>query len=160
MTGSAIRQRVGVLALSLVGLLTLSACGSDGDGSPPNSIPPTVTFSQTTDGTGTGTITCNGVACLTSYPSGTVLTIEATSATSVFGGWGGDCAAAGTSATCTLTLNAYTAVSATFNLPVLSVVVAGTGAITSNPAGINCGPTCTASFVNQSMKYLTFDWRW
>jgi hypothetical protein len=112
-----------------------------------NTVPPTVTFSLTMSGTGTGTVTCNGAACQPSYPSGTALTIVATPAvTSLFSGWGGDCTASGTAATCNLTLNANTTVSATFNLPTLSVVVAGTGSVTSSPAGISCGAICTASF--------------
>lgn len=112
-----------------------------------NTVPPTVTFSLTTSGTGTGTVTCNGAACQPSYPSGTALTIVATPAvTSLFSGWGGDCAASGTTATCNLTVNANTTVTAAFNLPTLSVVVAGTGSVTSIPAGIDCGATCMASF--------------
>lgn len=112
-----------------------------------NTVPPTVTFSLTTFGTGTGTITCNGAACQPSYPSGTALAIVAAPAvTSLFSGWGGDCAVNGTTATCNLTVNANTAVSAAFNLPTLSVVVAGTGTVTSTPAGIDCGTTCMVSF--------------
>lgn len=112
-----------------------------------NTVPPTVTFSLTTFGTGTGTITCNGAACQPSYPSGTALAIVAAPAvTSLFSGWGGDCAANGTTATCNLTVNANTTVSAAFNLPTLSVVVAGTGTVTSTPAGIDCGTTCMVSF--------------
>jgi len=112
-----------------------------------NTVPPTVTFSLTTFGTGTGTITCNGAACQPSYPSGTALAIVAAPAvTSLFSGWGGDCAAYGTTATCNLTVNVNTTVSAAFNLPTLSVVVAGTGTVTSTPAGIDCGTTCMVSF--------------
>lgn len=112
-----------------------------------NTVPPTVTFSLTTFGTGIGTIACNGAACQPSYPSGTALAIVAAPAvTSLFSGWGGDCAASGTTATCNLTVNANTTVSAAFNLPTLSVVVAGTGTVTSTPAGIDCGTTCMVSF--------------
>jgi hypothetical protein len=121
-----------------------------------NTVPPTVTFSLTTSGTGTGTVTCNGASCQPSYPSGTALTIVATpAATSLFSGWGGACAASGTTSTCNLTLNANTTVSATFDLPTLSVVVAGTGSVTSSPAGINCGATCTASFSKNTVITLT-----
>lgn len=121
-----------------------------------NTIPPTVTFSFTTSGTGTGSVACNGAACQPSYPSGTALTIVATpAATSLFSGWGGDCAASGAATTCNLTINANSVISATFNLPTLSVVVAGTGTVTSNPVGINCGATCTASFNKGTSVTLT-----
>lgn len=121
-----------------------------------NTVPPTVTFSPTTSGTGTGTVTCNGASCQPSYPSGTALTIVATpAATSLFSGWGGDCASAGSATTCNLTINADSTVSATFNLPTLAVVVAGTGSVTSDPAGINCGATCTASFNKNTSITLT-----
>lgn len=119
-------------------------------------VPPTVTLTTATGGTGTGTITCNGGGCNSSYPSGTVLTIAASpAATSLFSGWGGACASAGTSTTCTLTINANSTVSATFNLPTLSVVLAGTGSVTSSPVGINCGATCTTSFNKGTSVTLT-----
>jgi len=121
-----------------------------------NAVPPTVTLTTTTGGTGAGTITCNGGVCNPSYPSGTALTIAASpSATSLFGGWGGACASAGTATSCSLTMNANSTVSATFNLPTLSVVLAGTGSVTSSPAGLNCGATCTASFNKGTSVTLT-----
>ncbi len=121
-----------------------------------NTIPPTATLTTATSGTGTGTITCNGGACQASYPSGTALTIVAIpAATSLFVGWNGECAATGTAATCNLTVNANSAVSAIFNLPTLAVVLAGTGSVTSSPAGINCGATCTALFNKGTSVTLT-----
>lgn len=121
-----------------------------------NAVPPTVTLTTATGGTGAGTITCNGGTCNPSYPSGTALTIVASpSATSLFGGWGGACASAGTATTCSLTINANSTVSATFNLPTLAVALAGTGSVTSSPAGINCGATCTASFNKGTSVTLT-----
>lgn len=110
----------------------------------------------TTSGTGTGAVTCNGAPCNSSYPSGTSLTIVATpAATSLFGGWGGACSGFGATSTCTVTLNADSTVSAAFQLPTLSVVLAGTGTVTSNPAGINCGATCSASFSKGTSVTLT-----
>ncbi len=38
---------------------------------------------------------------------------------------------------------------------VLTVADAGTGTVTSSPAGINCGSTCTASFANNTQVTLT-----
>ncbi len=121
-----------------------------------NTVSPTSSLSVTTVGTGTGTVTCNGITCNPSYPSGTALTIVAVpAATSLFSGWGGACASFGLATTCNLTINANATLSATFNLPTLSVVVAGTGTVTSNPTGINCGTTCTASFNNGTSLTLT-----
>jgi hypothetical protein len=64
-------------------------------------------------GTGSGSFTCNGGPCAASYPDGTVLTIAASpSAGSSFAGFsGGGCSG---TAPCALTLNADTAVTATF----------------------------------------------
>lgn len=121
-----------------------------------NTVPPTVTLTTTIGGTGAGTVTCNGGVCNPSYPSGTALTIVASPApTSLFSGWSGACASAGTATTCNLTMNANSTIAATFNLPTLSVVLAGTGSVTSNPAGINCGATCTASFNKGTSVTLT-----
>ena len=121
-----------------------------------NTVSPTSSLTVTAAGTGTGTVTCNGTTCNPSYPSGTALTIVAApAATSLFSGWGGACASFGSATTCNLTINANSTVTATFNLPTLSIVVAGTGTVTSNPAGINCGTTCTASFNNGTSITLT-----
>ena len=50
------------------------------------------------------------------YANGTSVTLKATRAkTSVFAGWGGDCASAGTAVTCTLVMSANRNVTATFN---------------------------------------------
>lgn len=117
---------------------------------------PTVSFTLTTPGNGTGAVTCNGGTCNASYPSGTALTLVATpAATSLFSAWGEACASTGPASTCTLTLTANTAVSATFTLPTLSVVLAGAGSVTSSPAGIDCGATCSASFAKGTVITLT-----
>jgi hypothetical protein len=73
------------------------------------------TLTVTTAGTGSGSVTCNGVACASSYEEGTVVTIAAAAASgSKFDGWSG----AGCSGTgnCVVTINADTAVTATFTL--------------------------------------------
>jgi hypothetical protein len=64
---------------------------------------------------------------------------------SFFAGWsGGGCSGGGQ---CHVTLGADTTVTATFSrMSMLSVAVTGSGTVTSNPAGIACPPTCTASF--------------
>jgi hypothetical protein len=70
----------------------------------------------TTTGTGAGSVTCNGGACAPTYPFGTSVTLAAAAASeSTFNGFSGGCS--GTS--CTLTIEANTAVTATFtkNVP-------------------------------------------
>ena len=83
-----------------------------------------------------------------------MLTASAASGSS-FAGWGGACSGSGT---CTVTVNANTAVSATFTaLPKLTVSLSGsgTGVITSNPSGIDCGSDCSASFSPGTQVTLT-----
>jgi phospholipase C len=109
------------------------------------------------DGTGTGTVTSNpqnincGRICSASFDPQTQVTLSANPGpNSSFVGWTGGCS--GGQLTCTLTLAASQQVTATFDStqtpPMLTVALAGTGSgtITSNPPGINCGKTCGASF--------------
>jgi hypothetical protein len=68
---------------------------------------------------------------------------------SAFPGWGGACA--GSAPTCVLVLDAARTVAASFDgaapqaFP-LAVGKRGTGTVTSTPAGISCGRTCSATF--------------
>jgi hypothetical protein len=106
-------------------------------------------------GAGAGLVTSNvpgiscGTDCTESYDAHTVVTLTALSdGRSTFTGWsGGGCSGTGT---CAITMEAATTVTATFALRrfVLSVGLTGTGtgSVSSNPAGISCGATCTASF--------------
>jgi hypothetical protein len=116
-------------------------------------------------GTGTGTVTSApagincGVSCSAPFASGTQVILTATPATgSTFAGWGAPCSGTGT---CTLTITAATTVAANFTLTTnnftLTVVEAGTGSgtVTSNPAGIACQPTCSASFASGQVVVLT-----
>ena len=114
-------------------------------------------------GTGSGTVSSNpgGISCQptcsASFSTGTLVTLTATpAANSYFAGWGGACS--GTSPTCNVTLSANQLVAATFNAtPVLTVTLGGngTGAVSSNPAGINCPQTCNASFPPNTQVTLT-----
>jgi hypothetical protein len=121
---------------------------------------PPVTLTVAEAGTGTGQVTssplginCSATSnqCAAQFAAGTSVTLTASASSgSSFTGWsGGVCSGAGT---CQLTLSADTTVTATFKQTpttnMLSVVLAGAGAgtVTSTPSGINCGPTCTASF--------------
>jgi len=87
-----------------------------------------------------------GSTCSAQFAPSSSIQLSATPATgSVFSGWSGaGCAGTGT---CTTTLSDATNVTATFTLTTqtLTVVKAGTGigTVTSTPAGLNCGPTCS-----------------
>ena len=88
-------------------------------------------------------IDCGG-DCAEVHDTGTVVTLTAAPASgSIFGGWSGCDAVAGTQ--CTVVLTAARTVTATFQVPVrLTVTKAGTGSgwVTS-PAGISCGGICS-----------------
>lgn len=79
----------------------------------------TVDLSVTVNGNGVVTsnpvgIDC-GATCMATFAGGTQVTLTAgAQGTDVFGGWGGDCAAADTSPTCMITLNANSTVNALF----------------------------------------------
>ncbi len=98
-------------------------------------------------------------ACSTRFDPATSVTLSATPATGqVFGGWGGDCA--GTAASCTLTMQAARTVTASFNAPppssfTLGVSVSGNGTVRSQPAGIDCGSTCSAPFAANASVVLS-----
>ena len=69
----------------------------------------------TMTGSGTGSISCNGLACAPTYPEGTKVTLAAAAASgSTFSGWSGS-GCSGT-APCTVTIDAATTVSANFAL--------------------------------------------
>ncbi len=117
-------------------------------------------------GTGMGTITSTdsgincGSDCSESYLEGTIITLTATADLgSTFTGWSGACSGTGI---CEVTLSMAQNVTATFALDVvptytLSVTKDGTGAgtVTSSPAGIECGSTCTADFDEDTLVTLT-----
>src|SRR5207247_1604848 len=126
-------------------------------------VPNTLTVSKA--GTGSGTVTSSdgaincGSTCLAAYVSGTIVTLTASpSAGSVFSGWSGaGCSGTGT---CVVTMTAAQAVSATFTqVYVYALTVtktgSGSGTLTSSPAGIDCGATCSASFASGTSVTLT-----
>jgi peptidoglycan/xylan/chitin deacetylase (PgdA/CDA1 family) len=115
-------------------------------------------------GTGSGTVTSTpagiacGATCQASFVNGASVTLSAAAAPgSSFTSWSGACS--GSATTCTVAMSSAKSVTATFTLlPVpLTVATAGTGAgsVTSSPAGIDCGATCQASFVNGATVTLT-----
>jgi type VI secretion system Hcp family effector len=117
----------------------------------------------TRSGAGSGTVTSApagidcGASCIANYDAGTLVTLSASSdVNSVFAGWSGDCAGPGE---CVVTMDAAKAVTATFT-PVqhaLTVTLAGSGSgtVTSAPAGIDCGVSCTASYDSGTLVTLS-----
>ena len=119
----------------------------------------TATFARfaltvTAAGTGAGTVSGNGIACVRpagvgndcaeTYPVGTQVTLTAAPPSadqSIFTGWSGACV--GTAPTCVVTMNAAKAVTATFTSVKLTVTKVGSGTVTSAPAGLDCGTTCS-----------------
>jgi hypothetical protein len=129
-----------------------------------------ISFTLNVSETGTGTgqvvsspagIKCSASSnqCSSSFGDGTMVTLTASaSAGSSFSGWSGD----GCSGTkkCDVTVTADSTVKATFaKIPSFMLTVTpggnGTGTVTSNPSGIDCGSTCTASFKSGTKVTLT-----
>jgi hypothetical protein len=107
---------------------------------------------------GTG-INCGngGTTCGSSYTTGAAVTLEAEPApSSVFAGWSGACT--GIATTCTFTAGDPTTVTASFAyIEVVDVNKSGegTGTVTSSPAGVSCGSTCSAPFTGNTKVTLT-----
>jgi hypothetical protein len=116
-------------------------------------------------GTGSGAVKCEVGAgppgtCATEYPEGTALTLIAEAgAGSEFAGFSGACSGF----TCEVTMDAPRSVTATFDLIppefeyLLTVerIGTGSGAVTSDPAGIDCGSDCTESLPEGTKVTLT-----
>ena len=127
---------------------------------PASTAPVTLTVTRTGNGTVTSApagISC-GTGCSAAFTAGTSVTLTATPvAGSIFTGWsGGGCSGTGA---CTLTLSSATTVSAAFGPAPVAVTVVragvGSGTVTSAPAGITCGTTCSATFSSGSSVVLT-----
>ncbi|HWY57390.1 MAG TPA: alkaline phosphatase family protein [Terriglobales bacterium] len=151
MSESGLKYRVSIHFLVLIFLNFLVGCGGGGSSS---SFPGgSVQLSVQATGAGAGTITSNptgincGKTCTGSFSSGTQVTLTASpAANSFFAGWSGSCSGTGV---CQLTMTQNTSVTANFSTsPMLTVTLSGTGtgSVASNPSGINCGQTCSASF--------------
>lgn len=143
------------LANALAAALILTACGGGGGGAGTTPPPPggnTLTVSVSAGGSVRSTpagIDC-GADCSAQFAPTTTVTLTATPASGrVFSGWGGDCS--GSAASCTLSMQQSRTVTASFNAPppssfTLAVSVTGNGTVNSQPAGIDCGNTCSAPF--------------
>jgi hypothetical protein len=114
-------------------------------------------------GTGSGKVMSSppgidcGTVCSESYPYGTTVILGAQpDPDSKFDGWSGDCT--GTEA-CVVSMTEARSVTATFTTGsyLLTVSKAGTGSggVTSNPSGINCGSDCSESYTYGTTVTLT-----
>jgi hypothetical protein len=123
---------------------------------------PEASLSVTKTGTGTGRVTsvpagidC-GADCTESVPEGTSVTffVQPDSG-SVFSGWSGVvCSGTGT---CQVVASGAMSVTATFTRQTfpLTVSVTGSGRVTSQPAGIDCGTDCAEGFAAGTSVSLT-----
>lgn len=137
---------------------------SAADANATDAAPGTHALTVTLAGTGDGGVTSSpagidcGTDCAEDYAEDTVVTLTATATgSSSFGGWSGACSGTGT---CSVTMDAAKSVTASFNPPgsyTLSVALAGNGSgtVTSSPAGIDCGTTCSMEYVENTSVTLT-----
>jgi len=113
-------------------------------------------------GAGNATITSSpvgincGQTCRAEFKNQSRVTLTATVASgSTFKRWGGACK--GTAPICTVTLKEAQNVTAiTARLPItlnVSKTGLGTGAVTSSPAGIDCGIICSATYPQKNAKH-------
>ncbi|MDO8555054.1 MAG: CARDB domain-containing protein [bacterium] len=135
---------------------------------------PQKNLTVTKNGTGAGTVSSNftgincGATCSANYNLGTSITLTAVADTgSTFTSWSGCDSVSGTlpNQTCNVIMNAAKNVVATFNLSAptsftLSVNIntsGGTGNVSSNPAGINCGAgaDCSENYNSGTSVTLT-----
>jgi Protein of unknown function (DUF1566)/Divergent InlB B-repeat domain len=108
-----------------------------------------------TDSAGTTVIDCGG-ACGTWANVGSSITLTTTAyGNAIFTGWSGaNCPGLGT---CTVLMNADQAVVANFDLKKFTITVnkTGSGTVTSDIGGIDCGNLCTASIYPTETITLT-----
>ena len=110
-----------------------------------------LTVSVTGDGTLSSNpagISCGG-DCAQDYDHGTSVTLTASAAAgSALDDWTGCDSTSGTS--CTVLMNAAKTVTVTFTTQPRTLTVnktgAGTGTVSSSPAGVDCGSTCSPTF--------------
>jgi uncharacterized repeat protein (TIGR01451 family) len=123
------------------------------------------TLTVTKNGTGGGTVTSSpagincGATCSAQFDHGTSVTLTGTpDASSQAVSWSG-CDSVNGSNQCIVAMTAARAVTATFNLGERTLTVtkngSGTGTVTSSPAGIDCGSTCSAQYADGTSVTLT-----
>ena len=104
----------------------------------------------------TAQISCGATCASTtaSYPDNAVVRLTATPGqTGMLITWGGACNGSGS--TCDVVMNESKSVTVKFELPSLTVTRVGSGTITSNPSGIDCGSDCTGEFAKDADVTLT-----
>jgi hypothetical protein len=119
-------------------------------------------------GTGTGTVTSSptgincGSECSASFDHGTAVTLSGTSGAKTKAVQWTGCGSVNGENKCLVTMSAAKAITATFELepaPKFKLTVAmtgaGSGTVTSSPAGINCGATCSAEFEEGTLVTLS-----
>ncbi len=90
---------------------------------------------------------CDSGSCSYDLPEGTVVTLTASPATDwTFGIWSGCDTVDGQTCTVTMSDNKTIATGFNFNTFTLAASYEGSGSITSNPTGLDCGGVCSASF--------------
>lgn len=120
------------------------------------------TLSVTVDGAGVGEVESQPLGidcpdiCTVDFDEGTMVELFAAPAGSAsFAGWSGACSGAGS---CTVTMDQSRSITATFDgpssFPLNVVVLGGDAAVTSNPAGIDCPGSCSASFPADALVEL------
>src|SRR3989442_4481514 len=114
-----------------------------------STLPPATYYTLSTTTTGSGSVTSNptgincGSGCSASFFSGTPVVLTATGASGYqFSGWSGDCSGQNGS-TCTIVMDGNKSAAAEFIRTQYPLTVSrtgtGSGTVTSNPSGINCG---------------------
>jgi LmbE family N-acetylglucosaminyl deacetylase len=121
-------------------------------------------LSVSKSGTGSGTVTSSpagiecGVTCAANFDHGTLVKLTGTPAAgSKAVAWGG-CDKVNGADECEVTMGAAKSVTATFDLESHQLAViaggSGSGTVTSSPSGIECGSTCSASFIHGTVVKL------
>ena len=99
-----------------------------------------------------------GTDCSEDYIFGTDVVLTALPGSeSTFSGWSGDCAGTDSAVTVSITSPAFCTAEFTLKNYTLSVIIdgVGTGTVSSNPGGINCGNDCAQSYASGTEVELT-----
>jgi hypothetical protein len=125
----------------------------------------TQTLTLEKKGTGTGTVVSSpagincGVTCAFAFAEGAVVTLTASPASGTAPVVWSGCETITVEKKCRVTMSAAKTVTATFDLAQRELKVTkagtGTGTVTSSPAGINCGGTCTTTYTNGTVVTLS-----
>jgi hypothetical protein len=115
------------------------------------------TLTVTTTGTGTGTVTSSpsgidcGATCSFGFPDNTVVFLTGAAGVNTAAVVWAGCETVTLEEKCKVTMSTAKAVTAKFDILQRSLKVAkvgsGSGTVTSSPGGIECGATCSASYV-------------